>query len=616
MRKLNTLTLAVTLGIASNSYAAQMLSVNPDRAIEDQYIVVFDTPSVLSMNDENQVAAYVETQGNSLANKYNVNVKRNFGTALNGVLVNANKKQIEAMLKDGNVKYIEQDQIVTVNPMVGTAADQNGAVWGLDRIDQQDLPLNGVYHYDYDGSGVTAYVIDTGVLVSHNEFGNRASHGYDFIDNDADATDCNGHGTHVAGTIGGSTYGVAKNVNVVGVRVLSCSGSGTNSGVISGVNWVKNNASGPSVANMSLGGGASQALDDAVNSAVASGVSFIVAAGNDNSNACNYSPARAANAVTVGSTTSSDSRSSFSNYGTCLDIYAPGSSIKSAWYNSNTATNTISGTSMAAPHVAGTVALYLDENPSLTPSQLDQMLSDKSAKNKLSDAKTGSPNELLQAASGPIVEPPLTELTSGVGVAADGASGSQNYFKIDVPAGSAALSFVLTGGSGDADLYVKQGQKPTLNDYACRPYKNGNEEQCDFTNPAGGEWYAMLHGYSSYSGATLTATVGGDDTGCGSDCLQNGVPVTGLAGSQNQQLNYKIEVPANVTLNVSISGGSGDADLYVKQGSAPTTSSYDCRPYRNGNNESCSFSSGQGGTYYIMLNGYTSFSGVSLVGQY
>ncbi|WP_105170105.1 S8 family serine peptidase [Pseudoalteromonas sp. T1lg23B] len=616
MTKLNTLTLAVTLGIASNSYAAQLLSVNQDRAIEDQYIVVFDTPSVLSMNNENQVAAYVEAQGNDIANKYNVRVKRNFGTALNGVLVNANKKQIEAMLKDGNVKYIEQDQIVSINPLAGTAADQNGAVWGLDRIDQQDLPLNGVYHYDYDGSGVTAYVIDTGVLVSHNEFGNRASHGYDFIDNDADATDCNGHGTHVAGTIGGSTYGVAKNVNVVGVRVLSCSGSGTNSGVISGVNWVKNNASGPSVANMSLGGGVSQALDDAVNSAVAAGVSFVVAAGNDNSNACNYSPARAADAITVGSTTSSDGRSSFSNYGTCLDIYAPGSSIKSAWYNSNTATNTISGTSMAAPHVAGTVALYLDENPSLTPSQLDQMLSDKSAKNKLSDAKTGSPNELLQAASGPIVEPPLTELTSGVGVAADGANGSQNYFKINVPAGSSALSFVLTGGSGDADLYVKQGQKPTMSDYACRPYKNGNEEQCDFTNPAGGDWYAMLHGYSAYSGATLTATVGGDDTGCGSDCLQNGVPVSGLAGSQNQQLNYKIEVPANVTLNVSISGGSGDADLYVKKGSAPTTSSYDCRPYRNGNSETCSLSSGQGGTYYIMLNGYTSFSGVSLVGQY
>ncbi|CAH9064428.1 hypothetical protein PSECIP111951_03128 [Pseudoalteromonas holothuriae] len=625
MTKLNTLTLAVTLGLAANSYAAQMLTVDPDKAIEDKYIVVFDTPTVVDQKDANRISAYLSTQGNDLETKYNVRVERNFGTALNGVLVKASKKQIHEMLKDGNIKYIEQDQVVSVEPMVDTKVeqkaidiqgDQNNAVWGLDRIDQADLPLNGVYHYDYDGSGVTAYVIDTGVLISHNEFGNRASHGYDFIDNDSDATDCNGHGTHVAGTIGGSLYGVAKNVNVVGVRVLSCSGSGSNSGVIAGINWVKNNASGPSVANMSLGGGASQATDDAVNNAVASGISFVVAAGNDNSSACNYSPARAANAITVGSTTSGDSRSSFSNYGTCLDIYAPGSSIKSAWYNSNSATNTISGTSMAAPHVAGTVALYLDENPSLSPAQLDQMLSAQSAKNKLSDAKSGSPNELLQAASGPIVEPPITELTSGVGVPANGGAGSQTYFKIDVPAGSDALSFVLAGGSGDADLYVQQGQKPTQNSYLCRPYKNGNAEQCDFTNPAGGEWFAMLHGYAAYSGATLTATVGGDTGGCGSNCLQNGVPVTGLAGSQNQQISYTIDVPANVTLNVSISGGTGDADLYVKQGSAATKTNYDCRPFVNGNNETCTLNSGQGGKFHIMLNGYNSFSGVSLVGQY
>ena len=332
MTKLSTLTLAISLGLAAtHSYAAKMNHVDPERAIEDKYIVVFDTPSVVNTKDKHSVAAYLQSQGKGLETKYNVLVERNFGTALNGVLVKADKRQINEMLKDGNIKYIEQDQIVSVEPMVDVKsqksmvdiqADQTNAVWGLDRIDQQDLPLNGVYHYDYDGSGVTAYVIDTGVLISHNEFGNRASHGYDFIDNDGDATDCNGHGTHVAGTIGGTTYGVAKNVNVVGVRVLGCNGSGTNSGVIAGINWVKNNASGPSVANMSLGGGASQATDDAVNSAVAAGISFVVAAGNDNSSACNYSPARAQDAITVGSTTSGDSRSSFSNYGTCLDIYA------------------------------------------------------------------------------------------------------------------------------------------------------------------------------------------------------------------------------------------------------------------------------------------------------
>ena len=271
---------------------------------------------------------------------------------------------------------------------------------------------------------------------------------------------------------------------------------------------------------------------------------------------------------------------------------------------------------MAAPHVAGAVALYLNENPSLSPAQIDQMLSSKSAKSKISDAKTGSPNELLQAAAGPIVEPDVTVLTSGQGQSVSGTTGSQSFFKIDVPAGSNALSFVLGGGTGDADLYVKQGSMPSTNDYQCRPYKSGNAEQCDFSNPAEGEWFAMLQGYAAYSGATLTATVGGDTGGCGANCLTNGEPVTNLSGTRSQQLNYTIEVPANVTLNVSISGGSGDADLYVRKGAAPTLSSYDCRPWKNGNSESCSLSSGTGGTYHIMLNGYSNFSGVSLVGQY
>ncbi|WP_412521855.1 S8 family peptidase [Shewanella algae] len=607
--------------VLAQDYQAQLHAVNPAKAIKDQYIVVFNTPAVINLNDPNGVSAYASSMGARLANEHGIEVRQNFGNSLNGVLVKANAAQIQSLLKDPNIKYVEQDQRVSIEPMVEAAGDQGGATWGLDRIDQRDLPLNSNYHYDYDGSGVTAFVIDTGVRNTHNEFGGRASSGYDFIDNDNDSSDCNGHGTHVAGTIGGSTYGVAKNVNIVGVRVLNCSGSGTNSGVISGINWVKNNAQGPSVANMSLGGGASQALDDAVNAAVAAGISFVVAAGNDNSNACNYSPARAANAVTVGSTTSTDSRSSFSNYGTCLDIYAPGSSITSAWYNSNSATNTISGTSMASPHVAGVAALYLAENPDLSPTQLTNLLVSRASSGKVGDAKTGSPNKLLYSLAGddggcgndcPSDDTPLD---NGVGISVSGVQGSSNYFYIDVPAGAADLNIDLAGGSGDADLYVSQGSKPTLNSYQCRPYKSGNNESCSFSSPAEGRWYVMLQGYSAYSGATLTAThnAGG---GCGSDCLENGVPKSNLSGSAGSEQHFTVQVPAGVSLNIATSGGSGDADLYVRAGAAPSTSVYDCRPYKNGNSESCSFQVTQAATYHVMIRGYSAFSGMQLLASF
>ena len=617
MRKLSSLSFAVLIGLsAGQTHAAELLSVDTNRAIEGKYIVVFKTPTVLNTQSSDAIADFASTQSASLSNLYNVDIAQEFGGVLNGVVVNASAQKVQQMLSNPNIEYIEQDQIMSVAPLAQTNANQPNAIWGLDRIDQQSLPLNSNYYYDFDGSGVTAYVIDTGVRVSHNEFGNRASHGYDFIDNDADATDCNGHGTHVAGTIGGSAYGVAKNVNIVGVRVLGCNGSGSNSGVIAGINWVKNNASGPSVANMSLGGGASQATDDAVNNAVAAGISFVVAAGNDNRNACNYSPARAANAITVGSTTSSDSRSSFSNYGNCLDIYAPGSSIKSAWYNSNSATNTISGTSMAAPHVAGAVALFLDETPSLSPSQIDTKLSQRSTKNTVSDAKSGSPNELLYTLDGGVIEPPIeNELTNGQSVSVSGVQGSNTFYKLIVPAGSSALTFDMNGGSGDADMYVQVGQKPSINSYNCRPYKNGNTESCSFTNPQAGDWWVMLNGYSQYSGANLTGTFDGNAS-CGNNCLTNGVPINGLAGSQSQELVYTIDVPANAVLNVSMSGGTGDADLYVRKGAQPTTNNFDCRPYLNGNNETCSLNSGQGGKYYITLRGYTAFSGTSIVASY
>jgi subtilisin family serine protease len=251
---------------------------------------------------------------------------------------------------------------------------------------------------------VHAYVIDTGIEVSHPDFGGRATNGWDFVSGDAVAEDCNGHGTHVSGTIGGTIYGVAKQVALVAVRVLNCAGSGTYSGVIAGIDWVAANHVGPSVANMSLGGGKSFSLNDAVNGAVASGVTFAVAAGNSAADACDYSPASAASALTVGATTSSDARASYSNYGSCLDLFAPGSGITSDWKGGGT--NTISGTSMATPHVTGAAALYLGAHPSASPNTVGSALLSDAVSGTVSSPGSGSPNELLHVVVGTASTPP------------------------------------------------------------------------------------------------------------------------------------------------------------------------------------------------------------------
>ncbi|MEV6300632.1 S8 family peptidase [Actinoplanes sp. NPDC051861] len=326
-------------------------------------------------------------QQTKLSKAYGASVKRSFGKALNGFEATMSETQAKRLAANSEVAYVEQNQEVTL------AATQSNATWGLDRIDQRNRPLSTTYTYPVTASNVTAYIIDTGILYSHSQFGGRATAGYDAVG--SGAVDCNGHGTHVAGTVGGSTYGVAKAVRLVGVRVLSCSGSGTTAGVIAGVNWVTQNAVKPAVANMSLGGGASTALDNAVANSIASGVTYAVAAGNSNTNASSSSPARLAAAITVGSTTSTDARSSFSNYGSILDIFAPGSSITSAWYTSSSATNTISGTSMASPHVAGAAALVLSRNPSYTPAQVRDSLVNNATTGVVTSPGSGSPNRLL-----------------------------------------------------------------------------------------------------------------------------------------------------------------------------------------------------------------------------
>jgi len=354
-------------------------------AIPNRDIVVFHDDKDVASGDYASVLGRVQmvAAGRSVVPEFV------YAHALRGFAAFMSEKDAIALSLDPLVAYVEEDSEMHL------VATQNNATWGLDRIDQAARPLSGTYTYTSTGSGVNAYVIDTGVRHTHTQFGGRAFHAFTAINDGRGSTDCNGHGTHVAGTIGGSTYGVAKAVRIHAVRVLSCSGSGSTSGVIAGVDFVRGNRVLPAVANMSLGGGASTSLDTAVRNAIAAGVTFAIAAGNSNANASGFSPARVTQAITVGSSTSTDARSSFSNFGSVVDIFAPGSSITSAWSTSNTATRTISGTSMATPHVAGVAARYLQGNPGASPATVSSALVSTANLNRLSGIPTGTANRLL-----------------------------------------------------------------------------------------------------------------------------------------------------------------------------------------------------------------------------
>jgi subtilisin family serine protease len=358
-----------TAPLAQGPTLAPLLRGGPD-AIPGDYIVV--------LKDE----VNVRGKGKAKSERKGGKLKHEYEAVLNGFSAELNAEQLEDMRADPDVAYVEEDQTVSIN------VTQTGATWGIDRIDQRNRPLSGTYTYTSTGAGVRAYIIDTGVRPSHAQFGGRASTVYG-------ANDCNGHGTHVAGTIGGSTYGVAKGALIRGVQVLNCAGSGSWSGIIAGMDWVRVNHIKPAVANMSLGGGFSSSVNTAANNLSNAGVFVAVAAGNSNANSCNFSPASAANVTSVMSSTSSDAKSSFSNFGSCAHLYAPGSSITSAWHTSNTATNTISGTSMASPHVAGVAALYKATFGDASSSTIRTWLINNSTANVITGNPSGTPNRLL-----------------------------------------------------------------------------------------------------------------------------------------------------------------------------------------------------------------------------
>ncbi|MEU3479796.1 S8 family serine peptidase [Streptomyces sp. NPDC033753] len=328
-----------------------------------------------------------------LAKKYGGTLERSYGSEVNGFSASGlSVEEAKRLAADPAVGTVVQNKRFSINE-----TQDKPPSWGLDRIDQAETAGDEKYTYpDNGGEGVTAYVIDTGVRISHQDFGGRAAHGFDAVDNDDTADDGNGHGTHVAGTIAGTAHGVAKKAKVVAVRVLDDNGSGTTEQVVAGIDWVTQNHSGPSVANMSLGGGADEALDAAVKRAIASGVTFAVAAGNESSDAGQGSPSRVPEALTVASSTKDDEQSSFSNFGAVVDLYAPGSDITSAWNDSDTGVKTISGTSMASPHVAGAAVLYLAANPSATPADTAAALTGAATADAIKNPTSGTANKLLK----------------------------------------------------------------------------------------------------------------------------------------------------------------------------------------------------------------------------
>jgi chitodextrinase len=432
-------------------------------------------------------------------------VDRIYTHAIKGFSVRLSDAAAPALARHPSVLYVEQNQVVRA------ITEQANATWGIDRIDQRDLPLSTTYVYNATGAGVDAYIIDTGMNLTHNEFTGRAVSGTDEVDNDADATDCNGHGTHVAGTVGGTTYGVAKAVRLIAVRVLDCGGSGTDAGVIAGIDWVTANhvAGQPAVANMSLGGGFSQALNDAVTNSINDGVVYAVAAGNGYDDACDGSPASTPAALTVGATDINDVEAVFSDRGSCLDIWAPGVDITSAWIGSISATETISGTSMAAPHVAGASALYVQTNPTATAADVDNALSTNATTGKITwtptppnpfglkkpDPPPPGQDYLLYTgfiSVGPPPPPPAapTGLTAGavsssrIDLAWTDNSGNESGFKIERCQGAGCTDFeqVATVGANATSYEDTELSASTTYRYQVRAYNGGGDS--DYSNIA------------------------------------------------------------------------------------------------------------------------------------
>ncbi|HEX8864125.1 MAG TPA: S8 family peptidase, partial [Lentzea sp.] len=461
-RTLRTLGVAAIAAVGTVLALPQAAAAQPEgpivaesapNAVQDSYIVVLkDTVS----------RSEVGGRAGDLASRYGGKIGFTYRAAFKGFSATLSKQQAKRLAADPAVAYVEQDRTVQV------LTDQlNPPSWGLDRVDQADLPLNNKYSYSTDASNVTAYVIDTGINYNHSDFGGRATFGFDAFTDGQNGKDCQGHGTHVSGTVGGATFGVAKNVKLKAVRVLNCAGGGSVSTEAAGVDWVTANAVLPAVANMSLYTGTanepSRVLDDAVGASIRAGVTYVVAAGNFNDDSCKYSPQRVRETINVMATGRTDARASFSSYGTCSDLFAPGENIVSASYNNNTGTATMSGTSMASPHVAGAAALYLADNPSKTPAEVHAAIVGSATPNKVTNPGANSANLLLRTNSGGVpgvsVTNPGAQTTALNGsvslqLSASGGTAPYTWSATGLPTGlSISSSGLISGTASVAGTY-------------------------------------------------------------------------------------------------------------------------------------------------------------------